>query len=177
MKANEFCGKIRKEFPYCEVTEKYENQFQVTVKPEHITGFAAWVQSQGFEHLSNMTCVDWIDRGVFQVVYNIWSYRYRLHMVVKSNVNRKASDSVSIGSLWPQAKVYEQEIHEMFGVRFAGNPNMGPLFLHNWKDIPPLRKDFDTEEYSRQAYGFLDDEAPAGDAVCGAVVADEGDAL
>ena len=174
MKAGEFCDLIRREFPLCRVTEKYPNQFQVEVKPEHITGFAAWVQARGFEHLSNMTCVDWIDRGVFQVVYNVWSYAYKLHMVVKSDVDRKNPESLSIGSLWPQALVYEQEIHEMFGVVFAGNPNRGPLFLHNWQDLPPLRKDFDTEAYSRAAYGFLEDENPGAGASCAAVPGEGG---
>ena len=40
-----------------------------------------------------------------------------------------------------------------FGIVFKGNPDLSPLFLHNWKDLPPLRKDFDTEEYS---YGAFD---------------------
>ncbi|MCK5399847.1 NADH-quinone oxidoreductase subunit C, partial [bacterium] len=49
-------------------------------------------------------------------------------------------------------QVYEQEIHEFFGIEFAGNPDLSPLFLHNWKEIPPMRKDFDTEEYSKRAF-------------------------
>jgi NADH-quinone oxidoreductase subunit C len=49
----------------------------------------------------------------------------------------------------------------MFGVRFTGNPDLSPLFLHNWKDIPPLRKDFNTVEYAGEAYGLGGDEGGA----------------
>ena len=111
------------------------------------------MKSLGFEHLSNITCVDWIEQTRFDVTYNLWSYRHKVHAVVKAQVRRDNPEMPTLMNVWPQAQVYEREVHEMFGVRFIGNPDLSPLFLHNWKDMPPLRKDFDTEKYARKAYG------------------------
>ena len=111
------------------------------------------MKSLGFEHLSNITCVDWLIHNRFDVTYNVWSYTHRIHAVVKVGVGRDEPEVPTVLNVWPQAEAYEREIHEMFGVRFAGNPDLSPLFLHNWRDIPPLRKDFDTVEYASKAYG------------------------
>jgi len=137
---------------------KYSNQLEVTAEASQAAGLLTGIKQLGFEHLSNITCVDWIMRNTFDVTYNLWSYGHRVHAVVKVSTPRDNPRVQTIHHLWPQAQVYEQELHEMFGVDFPGNPNLGPLFLHNWQDIPPLRKDFDTERYSREAYGMLDDE-------------------
>ena len=44
-------------------------------------------------------------------------------------------------------------MHEFFGVEFEGNPDSNKqLFLENWDDMPPLRKDFDSIKYSDSKY-------------------------
>lgn len=142
-----------------EARGRYSNQIELSVDTERTVSVLSFLKASGFMHLSNITCIDRIERGIIEVVYNLWSYEDKVHITVKAPVNRDTPVSHTAGSLWPHAKVYEQELHEMFGVSFQGNPNMGPLFLHNWQDMPPLRKDFDPEEYSRIAYGMLDEEA------------------
>ena len=138
---------------------KYGDQIEIRSEADHVCNLLVFLKSQGFEHLSNITCVDWILEKRFDVTYNIWSYSRKIHAVVKIGLSRDNPRMATIYPLWPQARVYEQEIHEMFGIVFEGNPDMGPLFLHNWQDLPPLRKDFDTREYSRKMYGFLEEEA------------------
>jgi len=54
--------------------------------------------------------------------------------------------------LWPTARFYERDIHEFFGVKFDGNDDMKPLILENWKDIPPMRKDFDPHKFSKENF-------------------------
>lgn len=137
---------------------RYDNQIEVTLDDAQVVGLLTGMKQLGFEHLSNITCVDWIMKNTFHVTYNLWSYGHQVHVTVKASTPRDNPKVQTILHLWPQAQVYEQELHEMFGVDFPGNPNLGPLFLHNWRDLPPLRKDFDTEQYSREAYGMLDDE-------------------
>ena len=140
-----------------EALPRYSNQIEASVLPEKIISFLSFLKTAGFEHLSNITAIDWIEKGVIEVVYNVWSYTEKVHITVKSPVSRDTPVSFTCLELWPQGRVYEQELHEMFGVSFQGNPTQGPLFLHNWKDIPPLRKDFNTGEYSRRAYGYLEE--------------------
>lgn len=137
--------------------ERYGNQIEATCDTVAVASVLTLVKASGFEHLSNILAVDWIDDGQIELVYNLFSYRYRLHLTLKTRTDRDAPYAPTILSLWPQAQVYEREVHEFFGVLFEGNPNLEPFFLHNWQDMPPMRKDFDTEEYSRRAYGFLED--------------------
>ncbi len=162
MTRSEISAKINSEIKGAEAVDKYNNQIHVTIPPNSISGFILYLKQMGFNHLANITCVDWIEDNIFQVVYNTWSYSDHVHITVKTAVDRKKAEIQSISSLWPAAQVYEQEIHEMFGVVFIGNPDLGPLFLHNWLDLPPLRKDFDAREYSGAAYGFVEtDKAEA----------------
>ena len=157
----EVAEKIKSLYKGIDVKAKYTNQVEVRVKGIDIVGLLSSVKAMGFEHLSNVTCVDWIEKKKFDVIYNIWSYEHKVHITVKAEIDRKKPEIPTIMSLWPQAQVYERETHEMFGVNFIGNPDLSPLFLHNWKDLPPLRKDFNTIEYSKKVYGVPENEGGA----------------
>ncbi len=135
--------------------ERFGNQIEVKCKSESALALLSTMKAIGFEHLSNVAAVDWIDESCFEVIYNLFSYGERLHATVKCRIDRDEPAIATVLGLWPQAQVYEREVHEFFGIHFEGNPDLEPFFLHNWKDLPPLRKDFDAAEYSRRAYGFL----------------------
>lgn len=137
------------------VSPRYSNQIELIIPAAENVSVLSFCRQQGFRHLSNIACIDRISANQFELLYNLWSYEHKVHITVKTVIPRSRPEIISVHSLWPQAQVYEQEIHEFFGVVFQGNPDLGPLFLHNWLDSPPLRKDFDSEEYARQAYGFL----------------------
>jgi NADH-quinone oxidoreductase subunit C len=144
----------------CRAEMRYGNQVDASSPAEQTVSLLLRLQQLGFEHLANIVCVDWIAEGFFELVYHLWSYTHHVHVEVRTRIPREEPAADSIAALWPQAQVYEQEIHEFFGVEFPGNPDLSPLFLHNWRDIPPLRKDFDTEEYARLAFGTLEEETP-----------------
>lgn len=141
-----------------EVVARYSNQIEMKIPAAENVSVLSYCKNYGFGHLSNIACIDRTDDDCFEVMYNLWSYEHKVHCTLKTRVSRSVPVLVSIHSLWPQAQVYEQEIHEFFGVVFNGNPDLSPLFLHNWLDMPPMRKDFDSEEYARQAYGFLGEQ-------------------
>jgi len=158
MTNSEMAQQVQSHFPKSSVASRFHNQLEVVTDAAQAPAVLATMKSLGFEHLSNITCVDWIKYNRFDVTYNVWSYQHRIHAVVKVSVERRVNSGEgpevpTALHVWPQAQAYEREVHEMFGIIFAGNPDLSPLFLHNWQDIPPLRKDFDTEKYSRQAYG------------------------
>jgi Ni,Fe-hydrogenase III large subunit/Ni,Fe-hydrogenase III component G len=54
----------------------------------------------------------------------------------------------SLTPVIPAAAWYEREIHDMFGLRPVGHPELRPLVLHeNWPEgLHPLRKDFDPKQ-------------------------------
>jgi hypothetical protein len=59
----------------------------------------------------------------------------------------------TIHHLWAQAATYQRELKEMYGVDFPGSPRVNDEFaLEGWADIPPMRRDFDTLEYSERTF-------------------------
>jgi NADH-quinone oxidoreductase subunit C len=166
MNAASIAETLSVQLPGSSVNQRYGGRLEIRTDAARISSVLAAMKSAGFEHLSNITCVDWLKDGHFELVYNVWSYRHKVHAVVKVRIDREAAvrgqeQAPTVLDVWPQAQAYEQEIHEMFGIEFSGNPDLSPLFLHNWQDIPPLRKDFDSQEYARRAYGFGGEEGYA----------------
>ncbi|AEM77558.1 NADH-quinone oxidoreductase subunit C [Thermoanaerobacter thermohydrosulfuricus] len=136
-----------------EVLDLYPNQISVNIKKDNLLNHLVFLRSIGFDHLSFINAVDFIDEGEFELVYHVWSYTHKIHVLNKVRISRNNPVIPTIVNLWEQAQFYEQEIHEFFGIIFEGNKDLSPLFLENWVDIPPLRKDFDTKEFSVRLFG------------------------
>jgi len=106
----------------------------------------------GFDHLSDVTGIDYIRDGEFEIVYHLWSHARKIRAMLKVRISREAPILKSIADLWPGAQIHERENYELLGIDFEGNPDLSPLFLENWEEIPPLRKDFDTREFVKRKY-------------------------
>ncbi len=104
-----------------------------------------------FQHMSFITCVDFIKEGRFELNYGLWSYTIPTMLVVKYDLDRENPKHITVVDIWKPAKIWEQEVHEMFGVEFEGNPrSFEPYVLEDWDSIPPLRKDFDPVQYLKE---------------------------
>ncbi len=114
---------------------------------------------KGFVHLSLISCVDWIEEKEFQLTYILWNYKEKKNLIVKCRINRKKPEHQTAMNIYPMAEIYEREIREMYGVKFAGNLTQDEDFaLEDWDDIPPMRRDFDTLEYSMNNFGRRNEE-------------------
>ncbi|MDC0559151.1 NADH-quinone oxidoreductase subunit C, partial [Candidatus Izimaplasma bacterium] len=72
-----------------------------------------------------------------------------VYIQIRTRIDRENPSMDSILPIYPGCKYYEREVHEMFGVKFPGNPDYHKqLVLEAWDDMPPLRKDFDPRAYS-----------------------------
>lgn len=112
-----------------------------------------WLKKQGFEHLSAISATDWLEEGIYELAYHLWSYQDCVLLTLKMKVDRENAIADSVVSIWNEsAQAHEREIHELFGVKFEGNGNLTPLFLEDWQGPPPFRKDFDWREYARENY-------------------------
>ena len=152
MKIEDILKKVQEEFPYIKYEIQEEKQARIYVSKEGFLNVLVYLNNNGFEHLANIFAIDWINDGEFEVNYNLWSYTYLVSIIVKVRIPRDNAKIPTAINIWDHAQVYEREVHEFFGIEFLGNPDLSPLFLHNWKDLPPLRKDFDTEAFARKAF-------------------------
>jgi len=108
----------------------------------------------GYIHLSAISCVDWVDELQFELVYHVWSYETRTLISAHTRIPREPGVYISIYDLYQPAAFFERDIHEMFGVYFEGSPNMEKFILTEWNGPPPMRKEFDSEQFVHQHFEF-----------------------
>ncbi|GAA3755781.1 hypothetical protein GCM10022225_45930 [Plantactinospora mayteni] len=88
-----------------------------------------------------LSAVDELADG-FDVVAHLWSTRHRHGILLRTRVPRDAATVGSVVDLFPGAAWHERETHEMFGIDFAGHPDLAPLLLPPEFEGHPLRKEF-----------------------------------
>ncbi|NPA75443.1 MAG: NADH-quinone oxidoreductase subunit C [Euryarchaeota archaeon] len=142
--------KAKELFP--DAQELRKGRVRIELDKEQITDALKKLKENGYTHFVMLSCVDWIKEGKFELVYHMWSYEYKEHVMLSVKINRDGEDVVSNRELFPQIETYEREIHEMFGVNFVGNPRLGEFILEGWPHMPPMRKDFDTEKFVKDLY-------------------------
>jgi NADH-quinone oxidoreductase subunit C len=107
----------------------------------------------GFTHLVMISCVDRIERGVFELIYLLNDPVDMVDVGICVEIGRDEPVMESMHHLWAGVRVYQRELREMFGIDFPGSPGVDePMILEGWDDIPPMRREFDTLEYSERTY-------------------------
>jgi NADH-quinone oxidoreductase subunit C len=96
-----------------------------------------------FNFLADLTAVDWPRREKrFDVVLNLYSFpkNERLRIKVHAAEGEKVP---SVTGVWSTSNWLEREAYDMFGIVFAGHPNLTRILLPDeWQGFP-LRKDYD----------------------------------
>ncbi|HFB83702.1 MAG TPA: NADH-quinone oxidoreductase subunit C [Thermodesulfatator sp.] len=97
-----------------------------------------------FDHLVDLCGVDWLGKKTprFEVVYHLYSIRYRQFLRLKVPVPEEDPTLASVVSLWKTANWFERECYEMFGIVFKGHPDLRRLLTPEGWDGYPLRKDY-----------------------------------
>ncbi len=115
---------------------------------------------EGYTHLNFMTAIDYIEQGIFTLVYMLHNYDTNTSLAVHVDIGRDNAEMTSIHTLWAQAWTYQRELREMYGIRFPGSPRLDEDFcLEGWDQIPPMRREFDTVAYCEQTFTSRDGRA------------------
>ncbi|KPK72633.1 hypothetical protein AMJ87_04175 [candidate division WOR_3 bacterium SM23_60] len=133
-----------------------DGRLSVSTPPENARDVLRSLKDEGYTHLALISCVDWIDKQKFELIYILSSYFENEHIILRTSIPRENAKFTSIIDTFENAEPYEREIHELFGIDFEGHPRQIPLFLERNYEIPPFRKDFDTRAYVKQLF----DEIP-----------------
>ena len=98
-----------------------------------------------FDVCSDVTATDWPPRAErFDIVYSLYSTAHRQRLRLKARLgDGVAIDSVT--SVWPGVNWLEREVFDMFGVRFAGHPNLRRILMPEEWQGHPQRKDYPLE--------------------------------
>jgi NADH-quinone oxidoreductase subunit C len=140
--------------PSALVDAKFDRgELTLTIAADLIRAAAATVQAAGYNFFEDVTAVDWFPSSPrFQLSYHIVSHTYkeriRLRVLLNdTNQDGNAPSVESITSLWPAANFYEREVFDLFGISFAGHPNLRRIMMPDDWQGHPLRKDFPVEGY------------------------------
>ncbi len=96
-----------------------------------------------FDLLEDFTAVDWPKREKrFDLIAILYSFRHNTRLRLKILI---AADQrpPSLTNIWPTANWLEREIYDMFGIEFAGHPDLKRILLPDGWQGHPLRKDYD----------------------------------
>jgi NADH-quinone oxidoreductase subunit C len=98
-----------------------------------------------FDYLSNVTAVHWPQRPKpFEVVYHLVSLARREMVTLKLDLAEGEEAPTACG-VWPTANWHEREVFDLFGIRFAGHPDMTRILMTDEWVGHPLRKDYPLE--------------------------------
>lgn len=120
----------------------------VYVAPASVLDIVRWLHddpTQRYDYLSDVTAVEYRDlEQPIEVVWHLRSLPYRRFLRLKAELPKTAPLEVpSVWSVYRGADWLERECYDMFGIRFAGHPDLRRLLMwEQYKEGYPLRKDF-----------------------------------
>ncbi len=145
---NELVGRVRAKFGTA-LVEAIEDRKQaiLTVECGKLAEVSQYLRDEEkFDLLSDLTAVDWPKREKrFDVVLNLYSFAKNERLRVKARAG-DGEQVPSVGGVWPTANWLEREAFDMFGIVFAGHPNLTRILLPDEWQGYPLRKDYDIIE-------------------------------
>ena len=94
----------------------------------------------GFDMLSCISGVDMLDH--LETVYHLRSLTRKQLLQVKVRLDHEKPEVDSVVSVWPTANWLERETYDMYGIKFAGHPDLRRMLLDDDFEGYPLLKSF-----------------------------------
>lgn len=97
-----------------------------------------------FDMMIDLTAADYLPRAPrFELVVHLKSITLHHRLRIKVPLEEGAEEVDTISGLWVAANWYERECYDLYGIRFAGHPDLRRLLLYEEFQGHPLRKDYD----------------------------------
>ncbi|MBN1568948.1 MAG: NADH-quinone oxidoreductase subunit C [Acidobacteria bacterium] len=138
---------LRENFPDAVVdTMVPQGDATAIIRPECLTKVVDFLKNDPrlrFDLLIDITAVDYLERKPrFDVVYHFLSFPFNRRLRLKVQVDEGNSTLESLTPLWGSADWLEREVWDMYGIRFAGHPNLKRILMYEEFQGHPLRKDY-----------------------------------
>jgi len=122
----------------------YLDQKFLIAEPDAVPGILQHLRdSEAFDMLVDLTAVHYPKRAEepFDVVYILYNFTLNDRIRVKARI-KPGQKPQSVADLHPTANWMEREIFDMFGIEFAGHPDLRRILLPEEWQGHPLLKDY-----------------------------------
>jgi NADH-quinone oxidoreductase subunit C len=129
-----------------ESARTFAGDLTLQVRREAVAAVAAALKARhGFDLLLDICGADYPKREArFEVVYHVYNRALARRVCFKVATD-EATPVPTVSGVWRGAGWPEREVYDMYGVRFAGHPDMTRILLWEGFNGHPLRKDFPVE--------------------------------
>ena len=124
-------------------TLHFRGKGTIIVNPESIRAVLARLRAKGFTFLASVHGVDYYpEEPRLGVHYELIDMSALDRITVKLRVPTHAAEVPSVVEDWPTADFQEREVFDMFGVVFAGHPDLRRILMPEDYEGYPQRRDF-----------------------------------
>jgi len=148
MEPKEIADAIKDMYP-AEVLDirEFRGQVSVIVKKDRIKEMMRYLHDTPefyFDFIEDLCGMDYLGRKEprFEVVYHLLSHRHKHMIRIRAEVPEDDCAIDSVTDIWNGANWHERECFDLFGVSFAGHPDLRRILLPEDWDGHPLRKDY-----------------------------------
>ena len=124
----------------------FRDNVRYIVPVDRLIEVMAVLKGAGFDYLADVAGIDYLNypdaTDRYGVVYALANTDTAERVYVKVLVNDPDPVVPSVYSLWKGADWMEREVYDMYGVRFAGHPDLRRILMPEGFTSYPLRKDY-----------------------------------
>jgi NADH-quinone oxidoreductase subunit C len=128
-------------------SSEFRGQTRMVVPSSQLFDVLACLKrDHGFDFLVDITCVDYLGyrdaKNRFGLVYCLANTHTNNRLIVRTYLNEPDLSIPTATGLWEGANWLEREVFDMFGIEFAGHPDLRRILLPEEFTAFPLRKDY-----------------------------------
>ncbi len=125
------------------------------VSAENLIEVATGLRDElGYDFLSSVTAVDYLPEGILEVVYHFHKTTGGSVLTLHLQTGRSEPVVPTLVGLFPGAELQEREVWDMYGIKFAGHPDLRRILMWEGFEGFPLRKDWRESFYEEEAKPF-----------------------
>jgi NADH-quinone oxidoreductase subunit C len=124
-------------------TSTYLGQDFIVAKADSAIPILEYLKLEAdFDYLVDITAVDWPKRPErFDLVYIVYSFPRNQRVRIKTHIPDGYKPATAVG-VHLTANWLEREVFDMFGIEFAGHPDLRRILMPDEWQGYPLRKDY-----------------------------------
>ena len=124
----------------------------IIVKPEAVREICTYLRDDEalkFDALMNLAGHDPAPGEDLSVIYHLHAIELNHYITLKTFCPREGGKVASVAEVYPTADWHERETYDLFGIEFAGHPDLKRILMEEDWEGYPLLKDYVPAEFYR----------------------------